>query len=307
MDRSVEPDSFAEPAAAHGRLTIAGLLRAVHNWPRLFVASALVTAAAVITWAFFLATPLYRGTVKMMPQENDVGGGPLQQVLGQFGGLAAMAGLSFGSVNEQESIAWLKSRALFTLFANEQNLLPILFHDQWDGAAKRWRANLKNPPTMDDAWAMFDGGIRRVNDDPKTRVITLDITWKDRRQVAQWANELVRLANEELRQRALRESDASIASFQEQLGHTDSVELRQSIFKLMEVQLNRSALAKSRHEYALTVLDPAVTPDARRFVSPRRFLLLVMSIPLGLFVGGCAVTVAQFASELVREMRLFRR
>jgi uncharacterized protein involved in exopolysaccharide biosynthesis len=291
--------------AAHGRLTIAGLLGQVRNRPGTFLAVALLTAAAVITWAFFLATPVYRGTVKMMPRENE-GGGMLQNVLGQFGGLAAMAGLSLGSVNEQESIAWLKSRALFTLFANQQNLLPVLFAENWDPAAGRWRTDVKPPPTMDDAWARFDSSIRRVNDDPKTRVITLDITWKDRQQAADWANALVRLANEELRQRALRESEASIASLDDQLKQTDVVDLRQSIYRLREVQLNRSVLAKSRREYALTVLDPAVVPDTRRFVSPRRFLMLVISLPLGLFVGACTVIAVQFASELAGQMRQSR-
>jgi capsular polysaccharide biosynthesis protein len=299
MDRSVEP-------AARERLTVAGLLSQIRGRPKIFLATAFLTVAAVITYAF-LATPVYRGSVKMMPRENDAGGGgALQSILGQFGGLAALAGISLGSVNEQESIAWLKSRALFTVFAQEQNLMPILFKNMWDAAAQRWRTDLKTPPTMDDAWAAFDGGIRRVNDDPKTRVITLDITWKDRHQAAAWANELVRLANEELRQRALRESTATIASLEQQLSHADAVELRQSIYKLMEVQVNRSVLARSRSEYALTVLDPAVVPDARRFVSPRRFLMLVISMPLGLFVGACAVLAAQVAGELAAQMRRAR-
>jgi uncharacterized protein involved in exopolysaccharide biosynthesis len=295
MDRPAE-------SAANARLTIAGLLEQIRFSPKIFVAAVVLTIAAVISYAY-LTTPVYRGSVKVMPRENDASGaGGLQGILGQFGGLAALAGISLGSVNEQESIAWLKSRALFTLFAKEQNLLPILFKDKWDAAAGRWRSDLKNPPTMDDAWSMFDS-VRRVNDDPKTRVITLEVTWKDRHQAADWANDLVRLANEELRQRALRESDASIASFQEQLAHTDAVELRQSIYKLMEVQLNRSVLAKSRAEYALTVLDPAVVPDARRFVAPRRFLMLVISIPLGLFVGACAVMASRFLAELAAQVR----
>ena len=294
MDRPVE-------SAANTRLTIAGLLHQIRSTPRIFVAVVVLTVAAVISYAY-LATPVYRGTVKMVPRENDAPGGGLQGILGQFGGLAALAGISLGSVDEQESIAWLKSRALFTLFANEQNLLPILFSNQWDAAAGRWRSDLKRPPTMDDAWAMFDS-LRRVNDDPKTRVITLEFAWKDRHQAAEWANELVRLANEELRKRALRESDASIASLQEQLAHTDAVEFRQSIYKLMEVQVNRSVLARSRAEYALTVLDPAVVPDARRFVAPRRFLLLVISIPLGLFVGACAVMASRFLAELAAQIR----
>ena len=303
MDRSVEP-AAVEPVP-HERLTVAGLLHQIRDWPKTYFAVAVLTMAAVITYAY-TATPVYRGTVKMMPRENDSAGGSLQSILGQFGGLAAMAGLSFGSVNEQESIAWLKSRALFTVFAQRQNLMPILFKSQWDPARGTWRADLKKTPTMDDAWAAFDGGIRRVNSDPKSRVITLDITWRDREQAAKWANELVALANEELRQRALRESQASLDSLKDQLAHTDTVELRQSISKLMEVQLNRSVMAKSRAEYALTVLDPAVVPDEKRFVAPRRFLMLVISLPLGLFVGTCAVLALRFAREVFRQLRLPR-
>lgn len=129
------------------------------------------------------------------------------------------------------------------------------------------------------------------------------MTWRDRQQAAAWANELVHLANEELRQRALRESAASIDSYRDQLARTDTVELRQSISKLMEVQFNRSAMAKSRLDYALTVIDPAFVPDARRFVAPRRFLMLVISGPLGAFFAVCAVLLAEFVSKTRAEMR----
>jgi uncharacterized protein involved in exopolysaccharide biosynthesis len=296
MDRSVEP-------AARERLTVAGLLNLIRQWKKTFLAITSLTVLAVIAYAF-QATPLYRSSVKMMPRENELGGGGLQGVLGQVSGLASIAGLSLGSMDGQEAIAWLKSRALFTRFVNEQNLMPILFRDDWDAAAGRWRSDLKRIPTMDDAWAMFDKGIRRVNDDSKTRMITLEITWRDRQRAAAWANELVRLANEELRQRALRETAASLASLQEQLARADAVELRLSIAKLMEAQLNRSVVAKSRGEYALSVLDPAVVSDARRFVSPRRFLMLLISLPLGLFMGVCSVLALRFARELAEQLQL---
>jgi hypothetical protein len=297
MDRSVEP-------AARERLTVAGLLLLIRQRPRIFLATACLTVAAVIAYAY-LATPVYRASVKMMPRRDELGGGGgLQGLMSQFSGLAALAGVSLGSVDGQEALAWLKSRALFTLFVNEQNLMPILFRDKWDAAAGRWRADLKRIPTMDDAWATFDKSIRRINDDPKTRLITLEITWKDRQQAALWANELVSLANEELRQRALRETAASITSLEEQLARADSVEVRQSIAKLLESQLGRSVVAKSRREYGFTVVDPAVVSDARRFVAPRRFLLLVISLPLGLFIGACAVLVSRFARELAAQLWL---
>jgi uncharacterized protein involved in exopolysaccharide biosynthesis len=298
MDSAAEIDS-----AEH--LTIAGLLVRIQRRPKTFLVVFVLSMLGVIAYAF-LATPVYRGVVLLMPRENDNPGGSLQSVLGQFGGLAAMAGLSFGSVNEQEAIALLKSRALFTLFADRKDLMPILFEDKWDAAAHRWRTNLSRVPTMDDAWLMFDHGIRRVSDDPKTRLITLDVTWKDRRRAAEWANELVRLANDELRQRALRESAASIASYQQQLAGVDTVELRQSIYRLMEVQLDRRAVATSRLDYALTVIDPAFVSDPKHFVAPRRALLLVISGPLGLFLAACAVLIAEFGSKIRSRMQRLR-
>ena len=297
MDRATEverPD----------RLTVADLLVQIRRWPKTFLATLVLSMAAVLAYAF-LSTPVYRGVVKLMPRENDSPGGALQSVLGQFGGLASMAGLSMGSVNEQEALALLRSRNLFTLFANEQNLMPILFQGSWDASAHRWRTDLKHVPTMDDAWLKFDG-IRRVSEDPKTQLITLEVTWRDRQLAAAWANELAHLANEELRQRALRESAANIASYQEQLARTDTVELRQSITKLMEVQFNRSAMAKSRLDYALIVIDPAYVPDPKHFVAPRRFLMLIISGPFGLFIAVCTVLFAEFLSRTRADMRRLR-
>lgn len=298
MDRATELER-------ERHLTIAGLLVAVRRRLTGFVIVTLLVMAAVITYAY-VSPPVYRSMVKMMPRENDSTVGGLQSMLGQFGNLASMEGLSLGSVNEQEAVALLKSRALFTRFVAEQNLMPVLFREQWDAKRQAWRADLKHVPTMDDAWQRFDGGIRRVSEDPKTRLITLDVTWRDREQAAAWANELVRLTNEELRQRALRESTASIASFEEQLAHTEAVELKQSIYRLMEMQVNRAALAKSRLDYALTVIDPAVVPDPKHFVAPRRFLMLLISGPLGVFCGVCAVLLLQFLQRTRAEMRQLR-
>jgi uncharacterized protein involved in exopolysaccharide biosynthesis len=288
-------------AARDEKLTIARLLVHLRQWPKLFAGTALLIMVAVITYAW-TTTPIYRSVVKMMPRQNDAGGG-LQSFLGQLGGIASMIGLSRGSVDEQEALAYLRSRALFNAFAEQQHLMSVLFKDKWDPVAQRWRTGVQPAPTIEDAWRIFDGGIRRVTDDPKTRLITLEVTWKDRQLASVWANGLVRLANEEMRQRTLAESAATIASFEEQLAHTESVELRQAIYKLMEVQLARSAEAKSHPDYALNVVDPAFVSDPKHFVAPRRFLLLVISLPLGLFVAACTVLGVQFLSSLREQMR----
>ena len=285
--------------------TVAELLVEIRRWPLTFVAAVVLTTGGILAYAF-LSTPEYKATVKLMPRENEAGGGLLQSALGQFSGLASMAGLSLGSVNEQEAIALLKSRSLFTKFAEQEHLLPILFSKQWDASQGRWRPGLKHLPTIEDAWLKFDRGVRRVTYDPKSQLITLDVIWVDPARAAAWANELARLANEDLRQRALRESAASIESYREQIARADAVELRQALAKLLEIQLNRSAMAKSRLDYALTVIDPAFVADPKHFEYPRRFLLLLVSGPVGLVAGAAAVLLASSVSRARAEARRLR-
>jgi capsular polysaccharide biosynthesis protein len=260
-----------------------------------------VVLATVVgaTCLAYLATPTYRVTVKMMPRQADVPTSGLGSLMGQLGGLASLAGIGLGgSVDEQEAVAWLKSRALFETFSKQEGLMPLLFRKEWDSARHGWRADLERQPTADDAWAYFDRKIRVVDEDMKTRLITLQISWRDREQAAAWANELVHLANEELRQRALREAESSLKSLQEQLAQTDTVELRNSIYQLMQAQVSRKVMAKSRPEYALAVLDPAVVPDADHFASPKRKLMIFASIPIGMLLGCCLVLALNWIGRL---------
>jgi len=47
--------------------------------------------------------------------------------------------------------------------------------------------------------------------DPKTGLVTLSITWNDPNIAAKWANGLVRMANDYLRDQAIEESERNIA------------------------------------------------------------------------------------------------
>jgi capsular polysaccharide biosynthesis protein len=283
-------------------LTVARLLKLAWEWRVMFLSVSVLCAAAIITYAF-VATPTYRVAVKMMPQQGENPASGLQSLLGQFGGVASLIGGVGAPVDEQEALAWLKTRSLAQSYIVQHNLMPVLFAHAWDPVKKRWREDLEHEPTMDDAWAFFDRGIRKVNQDTKTKMITFEITWRDRQVAAAWANGLVALANEELRQRALQHSDATLKSLEAQLEETETLELRQSIYRLMEVQVNRKVLAKSRPDYAFAVLDPAVVPDANRFASPRRFLLLLIAFPFGIFAGASAVIALQFLKSLRQSWR----
>ncbi len=86
-------------------------------------------------------------------------------------------------------IATLRSRRLTEMFIRERRLLPVLFPENWDAAAKTWklRDGKPNVPSMDAAFKRFDERVRSVDEDRSTGLITLGIEWQDRRAVADWS------------------------------------------------------------------------------------------------------------------------
>jgi uncharacterized protein involved in exopolysaccharide biosynthesis len=238
--------------------------------------------------AAFVPRPVYRATVVLLPAAGDDASGSLASLAGQVSGLASLVGLS-GSLGQQKeaTLATLKSRSLFVEYAEREGLLAEMFEKQWDQEKRRWRPDLEadDVPTMDDAWERFDRRIRRVSQDQKTGIITLDIFWKDRAKAASWANGFAAIANERLRRQAVSDADAALAALGGELQDTQVVELRQTIYRLMEAQIKRKILAGSRRGYAFTVLDPATPPDSDRFDSPKRMLSVAMALVLGLMAA----------------------
>lgn len=283
--------------------TMLGLLGLLWRRRWVFAVVFVATVSSVVAWAL-LATPTYRVVATAMPRQGEDAGAGAQALLSQLGGVAAMAGLSIGaSLDEQEAIAWLRSRALTERLINDLALLPEIFDNLWDASGGDWKDGLERNPSMDDGWQVFDRRIRRVSQDSRTRLVTVEVTWKDRHQAAAWANELLARTNEELRMRAVAEADAGLQALEQQLAHTDTVGLRQSIYRLMEAQLNRKVLANARPDYAFAIIDPAVVPDAHRIASPRRRLMVLISIPLALFAASCAVLAVNMLDELLRHHR----
>jgi uncharacterized protein involved in exopolysaccharide biosynthesis len=249
--------------------------------------------------ASLVMTPIYRAETLLVPV-TDKDAGSLAALVGQFGGLAELAGLSLGTgTDTDESIATLKSRELTAAFVTKEKLLPLLFPGRWDATNKKWIKHwwefwLKDSkPTQWDAYKIFDDDIRAVSIDRKTNLVSLSVEWKDPVLAAKWANDLVREVNDARRQEAVQEADKSIHYLEQELAKTGSVEVQKSIYKLIEAQAKNKMLASTREEYAFKVIDPAVAPEKK--VKPKRVLIVL----LGFLVGGLLSAVAIYLRRVL--------
>ena len=107
--------------------------------------------------------------------------------------------------------------------------------------------------------------------------------WKDAALAAGWANELVALANEILRQRAIEKSKANLAYLDTQLEKATVVEVRQAIYRLIEAEFKNVMIAQGTSDYAFKVIDPAVTPEKK--VKPKRMLITAVGLLLGFLIS----------------------
>lgn len=293
-NRSLQETSPTKTPSPWSEITLAEVLRCLRDRWKTFLAVVVLVATPPIGWVWN-TSPTYMASVKFLPNESEDSNIALGAALSQLGGLAALAGLTgIASASDQESMALLRSRQFAERFMREQNLMPLLFSERWDAAAGSWRKDLapSDVPTMDDAWERFDRQIRRIHQDNRTRLVTLDILWKDRVAAARWANDLVEMANLEMRRRALMRADATVGALERELDKTSSVELRKAIFAMMEAQIRRRVLAETRQDFAFVVVDRATVPDADRIHRPRRMVLTLVSLVAGVLLAAVVIVAA---------------
>lgn len=278
----VEMDADKQPTAADV-INIRAMFSLLWR-RRLLIVVCVLIGTAIFAVIAFTMTPVYRATCIMVPanlERSGVGAG-LSSSLGSVGGLASLIGLTGGPDNTetQEALAVLRSREFTGRFISDRRVLRELYPKIWDPVSDGWKKGTRNAPSLGQAFDDFDS-LRQVTEDKRTGLISLQIDWRDPELAAQWANELVDRLNTEMRERAIARADSAVEYLQKELNGTALVETRESISRLLAVQVNRRMLASVTQQYAFSIVDKATAPERSDPIRPRRGFLLATGITLG--------------------------
>lgn len=259
----------------------------------------IIFLAIIISYIIaILSTPIYRAEALLAPIGKESSASGFASVANQLGGLASLAGISLGKGDSKIEviIATLKSREFTNKFIKENNLLPILFQDKWDKKNRQWIAGKKSP-TLWDGYKLFNNSVRVVKVDKGTGLITLIIEWRDPVLAARWVEDLISRINELLRTEAIHESVKSIEYLKAELDRTSVIEIKRSIYGLIEAQTKKMMLANTRKDFAFRVIDPAVAPE--EMIRPKRALIVFF----GLIIGFVTSFVTIFLLITIRKQK----
>ena len=266
-------------SAAESAAEMVGMREIAHLvWQRRWlIVSITLSVTLLVAGAAYLLPKQYQAVILVMPVADESTSGRLSSLNSgdsAIGGLAALAGLSGqGGSQKAEAIATLQSELLTERYIQQNNLLQVLFNNDWDSQRGQWKtSSFSDAPTLWQANRYFRNKVRNVNETVRTGLVSMTITWKDPKQAAQWANGLVHSTNEYLRERALVESARNIAYLEGEASRTSIVGVQQAIYSLAESEIKKSMLAKGRDEYALRVIDPAVAPERPSYPLPELWI-----------------------------------
>jgi uncharacterized protein involved in exopolysaccharide biosynthesis len=275
----------AERAPGRGEMDLAELGSVLWRGRWVIAVATVLFAAASIAYAM-TATAWYRAEVLLSPAEEPM----TQGFIGPLGGLAGLAGFNPGGRSRVEPVAVLRSRDFLRAFIEEEQLLPVLFQDQWDAQAERWIP--EDPaewPDLRDAVKYFSEHVQRVSEEAATGLVTLEIQWTDREIAAGWANTIAQRLNDQMRRRALEEAERNVAYLQRELSATSVVALTDTIGRLLESEMQKLMLARGNEEFSFRIIDTAEVPKQRS--RPKRTLIVAIATLLGFGLSVLAVVV----------------
>jgi uncharacterized protein involved in exopolysaccharide biosynthesis len=263
----------------YDQIDLLKLLRVIRRGTLKIIGVTAFFVCAAVAYAI-LATNWYRAEVLLAPADEK----SAPSLVGQLGGLAALAGVNVGGGNSAEAIATLESRDFARNFIEDRGLLTVFFARDWDDINKRWREqDPRKQPDMRDAIRYFREKVLRVSEDRKTSFVTLGVEWTDPDVAADWATDLAKRLNQRLREMALREAEVNVEYLRQELASTNVVTLQQAIGRLLESELQKLMLARGNEEFAFRVIDKAYPP--RDPVRPKPMLLILAGLVLGVAVG----------------------
>lgn len=250
----------------------------------------------LLTALWVLSLPnTFLSEATLSPTEEASGGG-LNNISGQLGGLASLAGISLGGDStDQVTIAMeiIKSRQFIASFVTRNNLKrDLMASSEWDAETNSLIINSDLYDVNSDAWVrvtkngrpaeptdleVYERFIQLLNveRDSTTGLIKVSLEFYSPALAQEWLQLLIKQVNSDMRRREIQSTKENIAYLEEKVEHIGDIEMKSVFFQLIQEQTKQLMLAEVRSDFVFTIIDPPYKPELKH--APRRALICLIA------------------------------
>jgi LPS O-antigen subunit length determinant protein (WzzB/FepE family) len=258
----------------------------------------IVAISSIFSVAFALMLPnKYQSSVLLAPIE----GGSMSNALSQYSNVASLAGISLPKESNKAEIGFevLQSKQFIKNFIYSNDILiPLMASYKWDwsnqqlmidqdlydSSSKKWVRKVSFPrlpkPSMQEAYDFWMEEIFLASKDKNTGFIKYTIEHYSPYHAQEWASKLITDLNNQIRKKDVEEAEMAIQYLNNEIEKTNSTELKELLFKLVQSNTEKKMLAYSRKDYLFSIIDPAAVPEEKS--SPARAIICIIGFFFGL-------------------------
>jgi len=246
--------------------------------PVINLLSLVLLSIILLILAINLIPKSYSSSILFVPAEAERTGGIDG---GGLSSIASMAGLGGGITSANQAtvhLETLKSRRFIKFFFLDEGYIQELAPMLWDQKNNR----LKNNYSLTDLHTFIFQKHLSFSEDRRKKTYVLSVKSKNPDLSAKIANSYIRLGNQIIREKLILENDAIFQALSDN-SETNILSLRQGVSQKLLSKLFESLLARSKEDYAFTIIDPAV-PDSNALPAKRVMAMFSMLISLVLII-----------------------
>ena len=276
-------------------------------WKGKWFILAVTAASAAISVAFALSLPNEYQAAAVLTPASASSTSSLSRLAGQFGSLAALAGVNFGAQSDSDQTVFamelIKSWGFQEQFIRDNQLEVavyaakgwsratnqlVLDPDIYDSTTKKWTRNVRSgdgKTAEPNGFELYQALSKRISifQDKKTNLIKLSVEYYSPNMAKEWVDKLVVAVNRKLQERDRAEAKKSIEYLQEKMNQTNLTEMKSVFSRLIEEQTKNLMLADISDEYVLKTLSAAKVPLEKS--KPKRTLICMLGMVVGLFLS----------------------
>ena len=226
-----------------------------------------------------LVSPRYysQATIALKDSGKNNSASSIFSQLGSVGGAVASQ-LGAGNTNITKAEIILKSRDLAESVIENNDLMPILFHNLWDSTKHAWKSN--NPKKAPPLWkgvALLSKGLLQVSTDEKKGIIRVGVTFYDPSLAKKIVEDYLKELNDKIRLNVMSDADSNRGYLERELNNTSDPVLVGKIQNLIAGEIEKSMLMASS---SFETLEKPFLPMEKAY--PKKRGLVIMSFLIGI-------------------------